>query len=272
VLTVLKCGGAAGVEPGVVCAAVAGLVAGGEQVVLVHGGSAETARLAARLGVPRRELTGPDGRRSRYTDGPALEVLTLALAGQVKPALLVALGRLGVPAVGLTGLDAGLLRARRTRPARVLLDGRPVVVRDDRSGRIREVAAAPLRTLLDAGYVPVLSPPARAEDGEPVNVDADRVAAAVAVALAADRLVLCTAAPGVLADPADETSVLEHYRVGAGRDPAVGGGMAAKLEAAAEALRGGVRRVLVADGRDPDALGRALAGRAGTAVLAGTPA
>ncbi|NEB74971.1 hypothetical protein G3I40_06945, partial [Streptomyces sp. SID14478] len=182
-LTVVKCGGTAEVQAEAVCAGVARLVREGRPVVLVHGGSAMVTELAGRLGVPLGELVAPDGTVSRRTDPATLEVVTLALAGKAKPALLLELARRDVPAVGLTGLDAGLLRARRKKALRTVVDGRTVVVRDDRSGRLTSVATPLLHSLLADGMVPVLSPPALAEDGRPVNVNADRVAAAVAAAL-----------------------------------------------------------------------------------------
>lgn len=260
-LTVVKCGGA--IDPGPVCADVARL---GGRVVVVHGGAPEIARLADELGVPRRTLVSPSGVTSRHTDPAMLDVVTLAMTGRAKPRLLRALTAAGLRPVGLTGLDAGLLRARRKAAQRAVVDGRTVVVRDDHSGRV--VGAEPdlLHALLGAGFIPVVSPPAAGEDGRPLNVDADRAAAAIATALKADRLVLLTAAPGVLADPADESSVLERCALSPeGPVPYAGsGGMHRKLVASREALLGGVREVIIADGRIP----RPLTGPSGTVVTA----
>ncbi len=269
--TVVKLGGAAHVHPAAVCAGIAKLARGGEPVLLVHGGSAAVEHLARRLGVPLRELVASDGTTSRRTDEATLEVLVMALAGQVKPALLVELAALGVNAVGLTGLDGGTLTARRKSALRTVAGGRTVIVRDDRSGVLDRVRTDLLRALLDVGRVPVLSPPALADDGRPVNVNADRVASAVAVALGARRLVLLTAAPGVLADPADPGSVRPEYRIAppGERDPAIGGGMAVKLVAAREALAGGVPQVLIADGRREETVDAALRGIGGTRIVGG---
>jgi acetylglutamate/LysW-gamma-L-alpha-aminoadipate kinase len=250
-ITVVKCGGGGSLDLPRLCADVAELAAAGQQVVLVHGGSAEMRRLAERLAVPLRQLTAPDGVVTRYTDAATLDVLTLALAGRVKPALVSALDRQGVPAVGLTGLDAGLLRARRKRAVRAVVNGRVTVVRDDHSGRIVEVNTKLLLGLLAMGVVPVVSPPALDENSEPVNANADRAAAAVAVALRARSLVFLTGTPGVLADPADPASALATYQLPGLREPLppwVAGGMTVKLVAAREALTGGVSRVWIADG------------------------
>jgi [amino group carrier protein]-L-2-aminoadipate 6-kinase len=270
-IAVVKCGGNAAVDAEAVCADVAALHAAGRAVVLVHGGSADIDRLARRMSVPARRLTAPDGVSTRYTDAETLEVVLLALAGAVKPRLVAALGRHGVRAVGLTGLDAGLLRARRKPAVRAIVDGRVMLVRDNHVGTIRQVDTALLRTLLAAGTVPVLSPPAADEEGRPVNVDADRAAAAIAVALGAQELVLLTGAPGLLADPGDPGSVLAEYAVPPDSLPGfAGGGMGLKLVAARDAARGGVDRVLIADGRGPDPVRAALAG-AGTRVTTGVP-
>ena len=266
-LTVVKCGGNPAVDAAGVCADVAGLVRDGRPVLLVHGGSGEIARLAGRLGVPQRTLVAPDKVSTRYTDPATLEVLILALAGGVKPRIVAELSRLGVPAVGLTGLDGGMLRARRKSAVRSVVDGRTTLVRDNLSGRLCGVRTELPQTLLRSNFVPVVSPPAIDEHDHPVNVDADRVAAALAVALRADHLVLLTGAPGLLADPDDDTSVLSTYAVPASGAPGrfAGGGMALKLVAAREALAGGVTTVRIADGRVPHPVSRAMAG-SGTAV------
>jgi acetylglutamate/LysW-gamma-L-alpha-aminoadipate kinase len=238
-------------------------------VLLVHGGSAYVAQLAARLGVRLRDLVAPSGVTSRRTDAETLEVVMLALAGQAKPALLIELARIGVPAVGLTGLDAGLLTAHRKAALRTMEHGRSVIVTDDHSGQMRSVSTRPLRLLLDAGIVPVVSPPALAEDGRPVNVNADRVAAMIAAALGAERLVLLTAVPGVLAEPDNLASLLPEYQLPSEADPAIRSGMTIKLIAAGEALRGGVPEVRIADGRTAQAVRLALRGSGGTRVTVG---
>ncbi|MGH3875534.1 MAG: [LysW]-aminoadipate kinase [Actinophytocola sp.] len=268
-LTVVKCGGNRAVDAAGVCADVARLVQKGRSVLVVHGGSGEIARLAGKLGVPQRTLVSPDQVTTRYTDPETLEVVILALAGGVKPKIVAELSRLGVPSVGLTGMDGGMLRARRKSAVRSVVDGRTTMVRDNLSGRLSGVRTELADTLLRSGFVPVVSPPAIDEHDHPVNVDADRAAAALAAAHGADELVLLTGAPGVLADPDDETSVLSTYEVPATGAPGrfAGGGMALKLVAAREALAGGVASVRIADGRVPDPVNRALAGSGTTVTM-----
>jgi [amino group carrier protein]-L-2-aminoadipate 6-kinase len=269
-VTVVKCGGGAGIDADRVCGDVAQLVAAGQPVVLVHGGAGEIDRLAAQLGLARRTLVLSAGTTSRYNDPATLDALTMAMTGRVKPRLLAALAARGVPAVGLTGLDASLLVARRKSAQKAEVDGRTVIVRDDLSGRI--VAADPTlpRLLLDAGMTPVVSPPAAGQDGQPLNVDADRAAAALAVALGATRLVLLTAAPGVLSGggvPVPRLALPASGPVEVGWSA----GMRRKLGAARDALAGGVGQVVVADGRVERPIAGALAGHGTTLTLAGRP-
>lgn len=266
---VVKCGGSAAVDPSSVCADVAELAAAGHPVVLVGGGSADIERLAARLRVPMRRLTSPDGRTARFTDEATLEVVSMALAGVAAPRLVTALLAAGVAAVGLTGVDGALLTARRRRAQRTLVDGRQVVVRGDHSGRITAVNVTLLTCLFNAGFVPVVSPPVLGDDGSVLNADADRVASAVAGAIGASALLLLTEAPGVLADPADPRSVLPVCTVPPdGPPPHRTGGIGVKLLAARDALKAGVPTVLIAGGDGPRPVRRALSG-AGTTVALG---
>lgn len=266
---VIKCGGNAAVEAERVCADVAAQVRAGRRVALVHGGSADIDRLARAMNVRQRRLVTPDGVSTRYTDRETLEVLVLALAGAVKPRLLSALARHGVTAIGMTGLDGSFLQARRVAQLRATVDGRRVVVRDNHAGVVTAVDTSLLKGLLDLDLVPVISPPVLAEDGNPVNADADRVAAAVASTANAGDLIMLTGVPGVLRDPADERSLMTTCALPAEGRPAewVHAGMALKLIAAREALQAGVPRVTIADGRTERPVTDALNGRGTQVVL-----
>jgi [amino group carrier protein]-L-2-aminoadipate 6-kinase len=266
-VTVVKIGGNAEVDADVICDDIAALVEDGRRVVVVHGGSAEIERLAGELGVPQSKHVAPDGVTSRRTDERTMEVVTLALAGSVKPKLIRALARRGIRALGMTGLDGHLMRARRKKAQRAVVDGRTVLVRDNLAGTVEHVDTAVLGLAMDQGIVPVISPPAITIDGEAVNVDADRAAAAVAAAVRADELVLLTGAAGVQATPDDPESVLPEVQVEPQGPPPrwARGGMALKLVAAREALTGGVPRVIVADGRSSKPVREALDG-SGTRV------
>jgi [amino group carrier protein]-L-2-aminoadipate 6-kinase len=262
-MIVVKVGGSLGDQLLNVCADLRRLTERGESVIVLHGGSAEAKRLHEQIGVPMRYLRSSSGMHSRYTDSATLDVLTLAMAGRVKPSLTSHLVRCGVRAVGLTGIDGALVVAKKTPPAKAYLDGTLRVVRDDLTGRVVSVNTGLLRLLLDAGYVPVLSPPVIDPEVGPLNIDGDRLASAIAVALAATDLIILSNVPGLLRDPADPASLIprlslrsfaEHVELAQGR-------MRVKLLAAQEALIRGVRRVILGDGRLVSPLETALAGQ-----------
>lgn len=256
---VVKCGGSPHLDRESVVDDVADLVRRGTQVVLVHGGGSETDRLMRELGRTPQHLVTPSGASSRLTDADGLDALTMALAGRVKPALVAQLNKVGVPAVGLTGLDAGLVDARQKPALKVVDGGRTRVVRGDLSGRVTSIRPALVELLCEAGHVPVVSPPVGGDGGTTLNVDADRLAATLAGALGAQALVLLTDAPGVLRDPSDPTTLVSKA---AAQDLLVHarGRMRLKVVAAGEALTQGVATVIVADGRRERPVAVALAG------------
>lgn len=237
-------------------------LAGRRDYVLVHGGSERVDRLGEALGRPSEYYTSPSGVVSRRSDPAHLEVVVLALAGGVQTEIVASLGRRGVRALGLSGVDAALLTARRKEGMRAVVDGRVLRVTDDRSGTIERVDGALLRSLLELGLVPVVGPPAITTDGEVVNVDADRVAAEVAIALRADVLVLLTNVPGLLQDRNDPSTLVKAVA----RDAVAGvlrfaeGRMRKKVLAARAALDAGVERVVIASSQGPAPVARALAG------------
>jgi [amino group carrier protein]-L-2-aminoadipate 6-kinase len=258
VTIVVKIGGAAGNAP----AGVLENLARRTDYVLVHGGSDEVDRWGTALGRPSEYYTSPSGVVSRKSDPAHLEVLVLALPGAVQTRLVAHLNGLGVRAVGLSGVDGGLLMAHRKEGARAVVEGRVVVVKDDRSGTIERVRTELLRQLLDGGWVPVVGQPVLTAAGEIVNVDADRVAAAVAGALGAEALLLLTNVPGLLRDKENPGSRIDTV----GRDeiesvlPFAAGRMRKKVLAAREALEHGVGRVVIGSSQGPDPVDRALKG------------
>ncbi len=256
--TVVKIGGAAGNETGPV---LDDLVARPD-CVLVHGGSAEVDRLGEALGRPSEYYTSPSGVVSRRSDPGHLEVVVLALAGKIQTDLVAGLARRGVRAVGLSGVDGSLVVARRREGVRAVKDGRVIHLSDDRSGTVERVDASLLRLILGTGAVPVVGPPAVTSKGEVVNVDADRVAAQVAIALGADSLVYLTNVPGLLRDKDDPSTVIERVaRDGLPEAVSVAQGrMRKKLIAAREALEGGVQRVVIASSQGFGPIARALRG------------
>lgn len=264
---VVKVGGSEGIDLNAVCDDVATMWRGGRRVVLVHGGSAETNRVSTLLGVPPRFVTSPGGHQSRFTDRATLEVFEMVYCGKVNKGLVESLQGRGVNAVGLSGLDGRLLEGRLKSTVRSVEDGRVLVLHGDHTGTVERVNAALLELLLDSGYLPVLTPPAVSFEGVAMNVDGDRAAAAVAVALGAEALVLLSNVPGLLREFPDESTLVE--RVDAAAPEAAmelaQGRMKKKVMGAVAAVQGGVGRVVLGDARAVEPVSRALRGR-GTVV------
>jgi acetylglutamate/LysW-gamma-L-alpha-aminoadipate kinase len=266
-ITVVKLGGTDGVDFSAICHDVAELLRQGNQLVLVHGGSAEANSLGEALGAPPKMITSPSGYTSRYTDRKTLEIFLMAVNGKVNSLLTEQLQMLGVNAFGLCGLDGKLMQATRKDAIQSVEDGKRKIIRDDYTGRIERVNGGLLLMLLNAGYLPVIAPVAVSEKGEALNVDADRAAAMVASALKAENLLLLTAVPGLMRNFPDESSLIRQLpqnELGAASEAAQGR-MKKKVLGAQEALKGGVCRVVIADGRIQNPISHALAGN-GTAI------
>jgi acetylglutamate/LysW-gamma-L-alpha-aminoadipate kinase len=266
-ITVVKLGGTEGVDFSAICSDAAELLKQGTQLVFVHGGSAQATSLGEALGAPPRMITSPSGYTSRYTDRKTLEVFLMAVNGKVNTLLVEQLQMLGVNAFGLCGLDGRLLLAARKGSIQSIENGKRKVIRDDYTGKIENVNNELLHLLLKAGYLPVIAPVAVSEKGEALNVDADRAAAMVASALKAETLILLTAVPGLMKIFPDESTlidVLPQSQISIALEAAQGR-MKKKVLGAEEALKGGVSRVVIADGRIQNPISNALAGK-GTVI------
>jgi acetylglutamate kinase len=223
----------------------------GIRVVVVHGGGPQSTALSRALGAEPRIVAG-----RRVTDDAALEVAVMVLNGAVSTRILAACRAVGLPAVGLSGVDAGLLQARRRDPVAVPGEAEPVDF--GHVGDLVAVDPGVLETLLAAGLVPVVSPLSADDRGALLNVNADTVAAAVAVALRAEKLLLLTGAPGILERPGDPRSVVSLTDLaGLARlreRGSLADGMLPKASSIEAALRGGVRRVHIVGAEVPDSL------------------
>lgn len=268
-LFVVKVGGGEGIDLDAVCADLAGLAGAGRRWVLVHGGSHETNVVAEQLGHPSQFITSASGFTSRRTDRRTLEIFEMVYCGKLNTGIVERLQQCGVNAVGLSGVDGRLLEGPRKKALRIVdpETGRRRILRDDLTGKVERVNAGLLRLLLDAGYWPVISPPAISFEGEAVNVDGDRAAAAIAAALGADTLLILSNVPGLLRNFPDESSLIRHVpakELTEAMDFAEGR-MRIKLLGAGEALDGGLRRVILGDSRLRNPVRAALAGQ-GTVI------
>lgn len=269
-ITVVKLGGAEGVDFSAICANAAELLQRGQKLLFVHGGSAEANALGQALGAPPTFITSPSGYSSRYTDRKTLEIFLMAVNGKINSLLVEQLQRLGINAFGLSGLDGRLIVATRKESIQSVENGKRKIIRNDFTGKIESVDGDLLRVLLNAAYLPVIAPIAVGASGEALNVDADRAAARVACALKAETLLLLTAAPGLMEkfpDPATLIRTLPASRLPAALEMAQGR-MKKKILGAEEALRGGVGQVIIADGRVEKPISNALSG-IGTVIQPG---
>lgn len=260
-LLVVKLGGGEGLDLAAASDDLS-VIAGRRPLVVVHGVSAMMNQLCLENGVEVQSLQSPSGHSSRYTP-PAVRELYVRASEAANEMLLSAFGERGMSAVGFVGENI-TLRGRRKTAIRAVVNGRARVIRDDYSGAIIGVDGQLLRRTLERSHTPVLPPMAISSDG-PLNVDGDRAAAAVAGALKAETLVILSNVAGLYRHFPDETSLLDHVAL-AQIDGALDwaqGRMKRKVLAAREALSQGVERVIIADGRVPNPVSRALDG-AGT--------
>ena len=253
-MLVLKIGGSMAGKAGQLAADISSIK---EQFVIVHGGGPQTTALEKATGREPRYIYSKEGFKSRYTDSETMQNFVMAVGG-VNAMLVQQLRKAGVNAVGVSGIS-GIIHAKR----KTLIsyeNGKEKMIRDDYSGKIGRIDAAPLRALLSAGFVPVVAPIALGEEFEALNVDGDRAAAAIAGTLKAEKLVLFTDVEGYFRNfPHDlvasaKSSDIAEFQKGANA------GMKRKLVAAGEALSAGVSEVIMCSGLKEKPVSSALNG------------
>ena len=222
----------------------------GVRVVLVHGGGPQTTEVSEALGVPTRMVEG-----RRVTDQKSVDVTAMVLNGLINTRILGICRELNIDAVGISGIDAGLVFAHKRPPVRVASGE---VVDFGFVGDIDLVDTTVIRKLLDNGLMPVISPLSADDKGTLLNINADTVAAAIGAALSAEKLVLCTGAPGILGDVNDPGSLISYTDLAGLKrmreEGRIVDGMLPKAKAIEEALRGGVRRVHVVSYKAPEGI------------------
>jgi acetylglutamate kinase len=234
----------------------------GIRVVMVHGGGPQLTEVTEAMGVPTRMVQG-----RRVTDEKSIDATSMVLNGLINTRLLAMCRELDIEAVGVSGVDAGLIKAHKRAPVKV--DGETVDY--GFVGDIDFVDGSVLKKLLDNGLMPVVSPLSADGNGQLLNINADTVAAAIGASLGAEKLVLCTGAPGILEDVNDPRSVISYTdlkgldrlrETGAIRD-----GMLPKAKAIESAIKGGVRRVHVISYDAPDSILAEVFTNEGTGTL-----
>ncbi len=216
----------------------------GIHVVLVHGGGPEINNMLTKIGKESRFVNG-----LRYTDSETMEVVEMVLNGKLNKDIVGILLQQGGKAVGLSGIDSGLLRAKK-----ISSNGEDLGF----VGEVVKVNPEILSSLIDQGFIPVVSTVALGEDGARYNINADTAAAKIAVALGAEKFVQLTNVAGVLRDVNDPSSLIQRIRVSEidelKAQGIIAGGMIPKIECCMLARNGGVPRTHIIDGRVPHSL------------------
>jgi len=237
----------------------------GIKTVLVHGGGPQLDSLQASLGIETRMVNG-----RRVTDQKSIDVTSMVLNGLINTRILGICRELDIEAIGLSGVDAGLIRAHRRAPVPVSA-GSSETVDYGFVGDIDSVNSAVIEKLLADGLMPVVSPLSADSSGTLLNINADTVAAAIGGALAAEKLLLCTGAPGILERVEDPSSVISYTDIkGLKRlrdQGSLKDGMLPKATAIEHAIRSGVRRVHVITYKSADSLLAEIFTNEGTGTL-----
>lgn len=235
-----------------------------EPVVILHGANALRDRVAERMGFEKRVLTSVSGYASVFSDDDALDAILMAYSGLRNKRIVELCQQNGINAVGLSGLDGGVIKGRRNKGIRVRENGKNLIKRD-LSGKPQEINAAFLRLLLDNGYTPVLTIPIADEGFAAINSENDDIACLLQRALGADTVLQLIEAPGLMDDVDDPDTLhrmLTREQVAA-MEEQVTGRIKRKLHALNKLLAGDVEKVAVGDGRLEHPVRDALAG-AGT--------
>jgi len=229
-----------------------------EGVVLVHGGGKEVTKISKELGKEPKFVVSPGGIKSRYTDKETAEIFTMVMSGKINKTIVCMLQKNGINAIGLSGIDGKIIQAERKKKLLIINEkGRKQAIDGGYTGKITNVNAALLKSLLELGYTPVISPIAISEESDFLNVDGDRAAAYVAGKIQSDKVLFLTNVDGLLMDEKLVNSLtLEEAKA---IIPKIGFGMEKKILAATEALDMGVKEALIANGQRENPISAAIA-------------
>ena len=213
----------------------------GVKVVLVHGGGPEISDVMKKFG---KEAVFVDG--LRVTDKETVDIVQMVLAGKVNKSLVTLLQKKGGHAVGLSGMDGGIIEAK---------------MKDERLGYVGEITkirTQPITDLLEKNYIPVISTVASDHEGNAYNINGDTAAAYIAGALGAERLIMMTDIDGILRDKDDPTTLIPELTISQAHklyeEGVISGGMIPKVDCCIEAIHKGVKNVIIMDGRVPHSI------------------
>lgn len=231
----------------------------GVRVVVVHGGGPEISEMLKKIGKQSRFVNG-----LRYTDRETMDIVQMILCGKVNKDLVTLLEKAGGNGIGLGGMDGGLFQAKRLTDEKGTDYGYV--------GDIVDVNPQPVIDVLEKGYIPVVSTVAQGIDDETnYNINADTAAAKLAIALGAKKLILLTDVRGLLRDAKDEESIIHRLKVSEVpalvKEGVISGGMIPKVDCCVEAVRKGVERANIQDGRVPHSILIELLSKVGVGTM-----
>lgn len=228
-----------------------------EGLIIVHGGGKEVTKVCEQLGKEPKFVTSPSGIKSRYTDKETAEIFTMVMSGRINKTIVQMLQKNGINAIGLSGVDAKVIEAERKKKLLIVNEkGRKQAIDGGYTGKIREINSDFIKSLLDQGLTPVISPIAISEESEFLNVDGDRAAAYVAGKVGCDKVLFITNVDGLLMDgklvPKLTLAQAKEIR------PKIGPGMEKKILASTEALDMGVKTALIGNGQKENPISSAI--------------
>ena len=232
-------------------------IAESEGIVIVHGGGKEVTKVCEQLGKEPKFVTSPSGIKSRYTDKETAEIFTMVMAGRINKAIVQMLQKNGINAVGLSGVDGKIIQAERKKKLLIVNEkGRKQAIDGGYTGKIKEINSKLIKSLLNQGFTPVISPIAISEESEFLNVDGDRAAANVAGKIGADKVLFITNVDGLLMDE----KLVTNLTLAEAKEirPKIGPGMEKKILASTEALDMGVKEALIANGQKENPISSAI--------------
>jgi len=229
-----------------------------EGLIIVHGGGKEVTKVCEQLGKEPKFVTSPSGIKSRYTDQETVEIFTMVMSGRVNKTIVRMLQQNGINAVGLSGIDGRIIEAERKKKLLIVNEkGRKQAIEGGYTGKISNVNDSLIKSLLDQGFTPVISPIALSEESEFLNVDGDRAAAYIAGKVHSEKVLFITNVDGLLMDD----KLVENLTLAEAKEmrPKIGPGMEKKILAATEALDMGVKEALIANGQRENPISSAIA-------------
>ena len=229
-----------------------------EKIILVHGGGKEVTRISEALGKEQKFIISPGGIKSRYTDKETVEIFTMVMSGKINKMIVGMLQKNGINAVGLSGIDGQIIQAERKKKLIVINEkGRKMAIDGGYTGKITNVNSGLVKSILDQGYLPVISPIAISEEFDFLNVDGDRAAAYVAGKMHSDKILFLTNVDGLLMND----KLVKSLSLAEAKEllPKIGFGMEKKILAATEALEMGVKQALIANGQKENPISTAIA-------------